>query len=70
MRRPIVMTAGLVAIATPFSGAVRGPEEFAAMLATAGLDPAQRVVTYCGGGHYGALKEWTSDASNPVESVP
>jgi 3-mercaptopyruvate sulfurtransferase SseA len=41
-----------------------------ATLTTAGLDPAQQVVTYGGGGHYGALEEWTSDASNPVESVP
>ncbi len=59
------------------------------MLEEAGLDPAQRTITYCGGGYYGAfaafvlhlmgfedvamydgaLEEWTSDPSNPVEGV-
>jgi thiosulfate/3-mercaptopyruvate sulfurtransferase len=72
------------------TGAVKGAEELAAMLMAAGLDPAQRVITYCGAGYYGAfdaavldlmgfedialydgaLEEWTSDPSNPVESVP
>jgi thiosulfate/3-mercaptopyruvate sulfurtransferase len=56
---------------------------------TAGLDPEQRVITYCGGydGAFdaavldlmgfedvamydGALAEWTSDPSNPVETAP
>jgi thiosulfate/3-mercaptopyruvate sulfurtransferase len=72
------------------TGATKGAEELAAMLLAAGLDPAQRVITYCGGGYYGAfaaavldlmgfedvamydgaLAEWTSDPSNPVERVP
>lgn len=72
------------------TGAVKGAEELAAMLMAAGLDPAQRTITYCGGGYAGAfdaavlelmgfediamydgaLAEWTSDPSNPVESVP
>ena len=72
------------------TGAVKGAEELAAMLTAAGLDPAQRIITYCGGGYAGAfdaavldpmgfediamydgaLAEWTSDPSNPVESVP
>jgi len=72
------------------TGAVKGAEELAAMLMAAGLDPAQRIITYCGGGYAGAfdaavlelmgfediamydgaLAEWTSDPSNPVESVP
>jgi thiosulfate/3-mercaptopyruvate sulfurtransferase len=72
------------------TGAVKGAEELAAMLTAAGLDPAQRIITYCGGGYAGAfdaavldlmgfediamydgaLEEWTSDPSNPVESVP
>jgi len=71
------------------TGAVKGAEHLSAMLEDAGLDPAQRTITYCGGGYYGAfaalvlhlmgfedvamydgaLYEWTSDPSNPVESV-
>lgn len=70
------------------SGMVEGAEELAMMLQEAGLDPAQRTITYCGGGYYGAfaalvlhlmgfedvamydgaLEEWTSDPSNPVET--
>jgi thiosulfate/3-mercaptopyruvate sulfurtransferase len=60
------------------------------MLMRAGLDPAERVITYCGGGYWGAhdafvlylmgfedvalydgaMGEWSSDRSNPVEVVP
>lgn len=70
------------------TGAVKDAEDLAAMLEEAGLDPAQRTITYCGGGYYGAfaafvlnlmgfedvamydgaLEEWTSDPSNPVET--
>ena len=70
------------------TGAVKGAEDLSAMLEEAGLDPAQRTITYCGGGYYGAfaalvlhlmgfedvamydgaLEEWTSDPSNPVET--
>jgi thiosulfate/3-mercaptopyruvate sulfurtransferase len=72
------------------AGAVKGSEDLADMLTSAGLDPAQRVITYCGGGYYGAfaaaildlvgfedvgmydgaLAEWTSDPSSPVETAP
>jgi thiosulfate/3-mercaptopyruvate sulfurtransferase len=71
------------------TGVVKGAEGLSAMLEDAGLDPAQRTITYCGGGYYGAfaalvlhlmgfedvamydgaLEEWTSDPTNPVESV-
>ncbi len=37
------------------TGSVKGAEELAAMLMAAGLDPAQRVITYCGAGYYGAF---------------
>jgi len=70
------------------TGLIKGPEDLAAMLTAAGLDPRQRVITYCGG-YYGAfdaavldlmgfedvamydgaLAEWTSDPSNPVEAA-
>ena len=39
------------------TGAVKGAEELAAMLMAAGLDPAQRTITYCGGGYAGACPE-------------
>jgi thiosulfate/3-mercaptopyruvate sulfurtransferase len=67
-----------------------GPDVLSRMLMRLGLDPAQRVITYCGGGYAGAfdafvlylmgfdrvglydgaLMEWTSDPSNPMEPVP
>lgn len=37
------------------TGMVKGPEDLAAMLAEAGLEPAQRTITYCGGGYFGAF---------------
>jgi thiosulfate/3-mercaptopyruvate sulfurtransferase len=37
------------------TGAVKAPADLAAMLEAAGLDPTQRVITYCGGGYYGAF---------------
>jgi thiosulfate/3-mercaptopyruvate sulfurtransferase len=36
-------------------GVVKGAEDLSAMLEEAGLDPAQRTITYCGGGYYGAF---------------
>lgn len=37
------------------TGATKGAEDLSAMLEAAGLDPAQRTITYCGGGYYGAF---------------
>jgi thiosulfate/3-mercaptopyruvate sulfurtransferase len=34
---------------------VKGAEDLSAMLEEAGLDPAQRTITYCAGGYYGAF---------------
>ena len=70
------------------SGSVKAAADLSTMLEETGLDPAQRTITYCGGGYYGAfaalvlhlmgfedvamydgaLEEWTSDPSNPVET--
>jgi thiosulfate/3-mercaptopyruvate sulfurtransferase len=69
---------------------ITGPDVLSRMLARLGLDPADRTITYCGGGYAGAfdafvlhlmgfdqvglydgaLMEWTSDPSNPMETVP
>jgi thiosulfate/3-mercaptopyruvate sulfurtransferase len=37
------------------TGHVKGAEDLAAMLEQAGLDPAQRTISYCGGGYFGAF---------------
>jgi thiosulfate/3-mercaptopyruvate sulfurtransferase len=37
------------------TGMVKGADDLSAMLEDAGLDSAQRTITYCGGGYYGAF---------------
>ena len=74
----------------PVSRTVLSPSDLSRMLNRLNLDAEKRVITYCGGGYYGAhiafilylmgfenvglydgaLMEWASEPSNPMEVQP